>query len=400
MIIQHNVTAMNSHRQLFNNNMRVAKNLEKLSSGYKINRAGDDAAGLGISEKMRAQIKGLETTTQNAKDGISLIQTAEGALTEVHSMLNRMVELATKSANGTYGQSERDKVQDELNALVEDIDRISEGTNFNGTNLLDGSLSKRDAVAEVKKASLEITVATLTNDKTGEASVKLNGRTIKWDVKADGTNKLKDNGVKFEDAIKAAGLEGKFTIDYTTGGTVKITAAADGKARIKDFKVTGEVATAGTPSFTASTDAGKNGIVTKAKVAGAALKLQIGDTNDEFNKISVDVKEMSAFGLGVDFLGIATQEDAGEAISVIKSAIETVSKTRSDMGALQNRLDHVINNLGVATENMTDSESRIRDVDMAHEMMVYTKNNILTQAAQAMLAQANQLPQGVLQLLR
>ena len=349
---------------------------------------------------MRAQIKGLETATQNAKDGISLIQTAEGALTEVHSMLNRMVELATKSANGTYGQSERDKVQDELNALVEDIDRISEGTNFNGTNLLDGSLSKRDAVAEVKKASLEITVATLTNDKTGEASVKLNGRTIKWDVKADGTNKLKDNGVKFEDAIKAAGLEGKFTIDYTTGGTVKITAAADGKARIKDFKVTGEVATAGTPSFTASTDAGKNGIVTKAKVAGAALKLQIGDTNDEFNKISVDVKEMSAFGLGVDFLGIATQEDAGEAISVIKSAIETVSKTRSDMGALQNRLDHVINNLGVATENMTDSESRIRDVDMAHEMMVYTKNNILTQAAQAMLAQANMLPQGVLQLLR
>ena len=145
MIIQHNVTAMNSHRQLFNNNMRVAKNLEKLSSGYKINRAGDDAAGLGISEKMRAQIKGLETATQNAKDGISLIQTAEGALTEVHSMLNRMVELATKAANGTYGQSERDKVQDELDALLDDIDRVSDGTNFNGTNLLDGNLSKRDA---------------------------------------------------------------------------------------------------------------------------------------------------------------------------------------------------------------------------------------------------------------
>ena len=153
---------MNSHRQLFNNNMRVAENLEKLSSGYKINRAGDDAAGLGISEKMRAQIKGLETATQNAKDGISLIQTAEGALTEVHSMLNRMVELATKAANGTYGQSERDKVQDELDALLDDIDRVSDGTNFNGTNLLDGNLSKRDAT----KAELQVELDGL--NKTAE----------------------------------------------------------------------------------------------------------------------------------------------------------------------------------------------------------------------------------------
>ena len=401
MIIQHNVTAMNSHRQLFNNNMRVAKNLEKLSSGYKINRAGDDAAGLGISEKMRAQIKGLETATQNAKDGISLIQTAEGALTEVHSMLNRMVELATKAANGTYGQSERDKVQDEMFALLDDIDRVSEGTNFNGTNLLDGSLSKRDPSAATK-ATLEIGTgaATLTKvaNTKGKASVRINGKMVTWDVETDGADgkKLKDNN-SFKNAIKAAGFnDTDFKVTYEDN-KITIEAAADGKNRISAFKLTGDAVTSAT---TITVDADKNGLGKAARGAGAALKLQIGDTNDEFNKISVDVKEMSVEGLGIVELDISTQEAAGASISKIRSAIESVSKTRSDMGALQNRLDHVINNLGVATENMTDSESRIRDVDMAHEMMVYTKNNILTQAAQAMLAQANMLPQGVLQLLR
>ena len=401
MIIQHNVTAMNSHRQLFNNNMRVAKNLEKLSSGYKINRAGDDAAGLGISEKMRAQIKGLETATQNAKDGISLIQTAEGALTEVHSMLNRMVELATKAANGTYGQSERDKVQDEIFALLDDIDRVSEGTNFNGTNLLDGSLSKRDPSAATKaKLVMDTTNLSATVGAEGKASVRINGKMVTWDVKvATAGTTLEDGSVKFEDALKSAGFEAdSFEITYAANA-ITIEAKDEGKNRISAFKLTGAATTA-TTTATVSGTAGEDGLGKAARGAGAALKLQIGDTNDEFNKISVDVKEMSVEGLGIVELDISTQEAAGASISKIKSAIESVSKTRSDMGALQNRLDHVINNLGVATENMTDSESRIRDVDMAHEMMVYTKNNILTQAAQAMLAQANQLPQGVLQLLR
>ena len=401
MIIQHNVTAMNSHRQLFNNNMRVAKNLEKLSSGYKINRAGDDAAGLGISEKMRAQIKGLETATQNAKDGISLIQTAEGALTEVHSMLNRMVELATKAANGTYGQSERDKVQDEIFALLDDIDRVSEGTNFNGTNLLDGSLSKRDPSAATKaKLVMDTTNLSATVGAEGKASVRINGKMVTWDVKvATAGTTLEDGSVKFEDALKSAGFEAdSFEITYAANA-ITIEAKDEGKNRISAFKLTGAATTA-TTTATVSGTAGEDGLGKAARGAGAALKLQIGDTNDEFNKISVDVKEMSVEGLGIVELDISTQEAAGAAISKIRSAIESVSKTRSDMGALQNRLDHVINNLGVATENMTDSESRIRDVDMAHEMMVYTKNNILTQAAQAMLAQANQLPQGVLQLLR
>ena len=228
------------------------------------------------------------------------------------------------------------------------------------------------------------------------ASVKINGKVVEWSVKtASATQLSAGSGITFDDAIQKAGFKaGEFTIDYTVNNKVTITAAAEGKNVIKGFKVTGEAAP-DTAKFTK--DAVKNGRgVNKSDI----LKLQVGDTNDEFNKISVDVKEMSADGLGIYELKISSQEEAGAAISKIRSAIESVSKTRSDMGALQNRLDHVINNLGVATENMTDSESRIRDVDMAHEMMVYTKNNILTQAAQAMLAQANMLPQGVLQLLR
>lgn len=277
MRIQHNIAALNSYRNLTNNNSAVSKNLEKLSSGYKINRAGDDAAGLAISEKMRAQITGLETAQKNANDGISLVQTAEGALTEVHSMLNRMVELADQSANGTYDDdTDRENLQKEVKSLTDEIDRISKGTNFNGINLLNGSL------------------------------------------------------------------------------------------------------------------------------AGSGLTLQIGDTADDFNKLTVSIANMSAASLGIDTskIDISTQTGAAAAISLIKKAINTVSMTRGDLGATQNRLEHTINNLSVTSENMTAAESRIRDVDMAKEMMAYTKNNILVQASQAMLAQANQIPQGVLQLLQ
>jgi flagellin len=281
MRIQHNIAALNSYRNLTNNNSAVSKNLEKLSSGYKINRAGDDAAGLAISEKMRAQITGLETAQKNANDGISLVQTAEGALTEVHSMLNRMVELADQSANGTYqNETDRTNLQKEVESLTSEIDRISKGTNFNGINLLNG-----------------------------------------------------------------------------------------------DLATTGSGATSG-------------------------LTLQIGDTNDDFNQLTVKIENMSSSSLGIGNLTISTQADAADAISKIKDAINTVSNTRGDLGATQNRLEHTINNLSVTSENMTAAESRIRDVDMAKEMMAYTKNNILVQASQAMLAQANQIPQGVLQLLQ
>ncbi len=273
MRIQHNIAALNAHRQLGSNNNTVGKSLEKLSSGYRINRAGDDAAGLAISEKMRAQITGLETAQKNANDGISLVQTAEGALTEVHSMLNRMVELAHQSANGIYQKEDRDNLQKEVVALTSEVNRIASGTNFNGLNLLDGTQSK-------------------------------------------------------------------------------------------------------------------------------GLELQIGDTSATFNQLSVKIGNMDAASLSIGSIDISTQTSARAATDAIKAGISIVSTARGDLGALQNRLEHTINNLGVTTENMTAAESRIRDVDMAKEMMSYTKNNILVQASQAMLAQANQLPQGVLQLLK
>ena len=313
MRIQHNIAAINAHRQLGGNNNAVAKNLEKLSSGYRVNRAGDDAAGLAISEKMRAQIVSLDTAQKNANDGISLIQTAEGAMTEVHSMLNRMVELAQQSANGIYDdKTDRKNLNEEFMALQDEIDRISDATDFNGTKLLNGSLSSGATVTTV--------------DKDGNAS----------------------------------------------------------------------------------TDTGK------------ALELQIGDTSDHFNKLTVTVSSVSSGTLKIgkaditydangkvntstlaaDKVSIATQEFASKAVSTVKSAINTVSSMRGKLGALQNRLEHTVNNLGATSENVTAAESRIRDVDMAKEMMAYTKNNILVQASQAMLAQANQLPQGVLQLLQ
>ena len=280
MRIQHNITALNAHRNLYNNNSSVGKNLEKLSSGYKINRAGDDAAGLAISEKMRAQITGLATAEKNANDGVSLVQTAEGALTEVHSMLNRMVELATQSANGTYSSTNRTEMQKEINQLRDEINRIGTATKFNGISL------------------------------------------------------------------------------FTAG----------------------------------------------------SITLHVGESGDTYNQLKVSLTALSVKALGIGStagtgklktkMSITTSTLARSAISAINVAIDQVSSMRSTFGALQNRLEHTINNLGVQHENLSAAESRIRDVDMAQEMMTYTKNNILVQASQAMLAQANQVPQGVLQLLQ
>jgi flagellin len=289
MRVQHNIAALNSYRNLSGNNNTVSKNLEKLSSGYRINRAGDDAAGLAISEKMRAQITGLETAQKNANDGISLIQTAEGALTEVHSMLNRMVELAQQSANGTYdNETDRANLQSEMDALTDEIDRISDGTNFNGKSLLNSE----------QAITLQI----------GDSSATFN--------------------------------QLKVSLSSTSATTLKI------------------------------------------------------------NKATSKTQAESAVVGGTTGIAISTQAGAAKAVSVLKAAINTVSSTRGKLGALQNRLEHTINNLGASQENMTAAESRIRDVDMAKEMMSYTKNNILVQASQAMLAQANQVPQGVLQLLK
>ena len=500
MRIQHNIAALNSYRQLGSNNTSVSKNLEKLSSGYRINRAGDDAAGLAISEKMRAQITGLETASKNANDGISLVQTAEGALTEVHSMLNRMVELADQSANGTQQDAvDRENLQKEVNSLKSEIDRISEGTNFNGINLLDGSLATKEGATKVSTitnngvpadltasggAAFSQKITVLANTAGTEQTVSLkyldkDGNVKNADIKftagadadanaglaatelqkvfgddytvaasgADVTITAKENGANQTQIITAkqadgtaaaAGLtigaltEGKddaFTIDgdtvaadvtknnflnidgtkyqiLTKGKTVESGAkalyidqstgalnadsATQIAAQLKEYGV--NASSNGTDITVAKADANS--------VAKGGLTLQIGDTADNFNQMKVSISSMNTKNLGIAGVDISTQQGAKDAVSLIKSAINSVSSTRGDLGALQNRLEHTINNLGVTTENMTAAESRIRDVDMAKEMMNYTKNNILVQASQSMLAQANQTPQGVLQLLK
>ncbi|WP_097004776.1 flagellin [Lacrimispora amygdalina] len=487
MRIQHNIAALNSYRQLGSNNSSVSKNLEKLSSGYRINRAGDDAAGLAISEKMRAQITGLETATKNANDGISLIQTAEGALTEVHSMLNRMVELADQSANGTYQDAvDRENLQKEVSSLKSEIDRISDSTNFNGINLLDGSLAggkgvgnitntsnitKTDVVATSGSQATTNVVPTLTAGTPTEVEVSYldkngNNKTIKVMATdptgtdettsapaiADALNKASngafevtvnsgkltftdgntgDNGFKIT-GLKIGGADQ--SMDAASAGTdAKIElqfTAADAKFTVdgKNFQIAkqgdtiadgyiglytdnGQVAAAGQPEAVSeqlkkygisTTVSGTDTLVfTKTDVAMKdGLSLQIGDTADDFNQLSVKVGSMSSSSLGISSVDLSTQSGAKSAVQLIKDAINTVSSTRGDLGALQNRLEHTINNLSVTSENMTAAESRIRDVDMAKEMMNYTKNNILVQASQSMLAQANQTPQGVLQLLK
>ena len=393
---------MNSYRNLTGNNNAVSKNLEKLSSGYKINRAGDDAAGLAISEKMRAQITGLNTAQKNAQDGVSLVQTAEGALTEVHSMLNRMVELADQSANGTYDNAvDRANLQKEIASLKDEIDRIADSTNFNGINLLDGSLSTKttttlNGTAATTNAAVDLKFTFAEQFKGKDINVKLAhadgaGNTIEASVEADGTITLKMDATK--DHSASAIKEALAKTD------MKALTEKEDKAKMSSLLASATVTGAGTTGLTGGTGfATATGTTTPAK--GKSLTLQIGDTSKDFNQMTVSVGDMHADALGIADIDISTQVGAQTAVDKIKSAINSVSSTRGDLGAIQNRLEHTINNLSVTAENMTAAESRIRDVDMANEMMAYTKNNILVQSSQAMLAQANQLPQGVLQLLQ
>ena len=595
MRIQHNIMAMSAYRNYTNNVSAMKKNLEKLSSGYKINRAGDDAAGLAISEKMRAQITGLETAQKNAKDGISLVQTAEGALTEVHDMLNRMVTLATQSANGTYDDTtDRAQLQKELDQLRSEINRIADSSNFNGIKLLNGEMDGTGATSETVftaatvmslsdikdgqqvnttpqkgKYSIDFKQAVLSNTSTANATISFhltNGSSVAitltagsslegkdlanaildaldgasgdlggnvtalgdGQVQIDGiTFKVSVNGTKLEfemdeiptkefaqtpigasismtggtfgagtsvnssqgeqfqvtveqeavskvgrvyaqasfaltqasivdgAAIKigdttytfAVGSDSKFknaenVIDLTdtpNGGSVSLhDAAVRLAAAAKDnaqFYVGTNVSTgvisltekeggidynkynlAGSDGLAAANGATAANNATTADwgdliqwgsaeikdtpATGKSLMLQIGDTAEDFNQLKVDIKDMHTSSMGVENISIATQEQAAKAIDAIKSAINYVSDVRGTLGATQNRLDHTINNLSVMTENIQDAESTIRDTDVAEEMMAYTKNNILIQSAQAMLAQANQVPQGVLQLLQ
>ena len=365
MRIQHNIMAMNAYRNYTNNTSALSKNLEKLSSGYKINRAGDDAAGLAISEKMRAQITGLDKAQDNAKDGISLVQTAEGALTEVHDMLNRMYELAEQSANGTYEDAtDRNQLQKEVDQLKSEIDRIADSANFNGIKLLDGSMKEGTTVA--------IDAGSVTGKVNGQAITAASGT-----ANLSGTFKAGDtvtiNGVTYTWANQATGTDGKTFKDFNA---LKSAAEVNG------------VTIGGTASKATFSKAGKD------------LTLQIGDTSETFNQLEVSINDCHVAALNLTDMKISDQDSAAEALNMIKSAINYVSDVRGTLGATQNRLDHTINNLSVMQENIQDAESTIRDTDVADEMMAYTKNNILIQSAQAMLAQANQVPQGVLQLLQ
>ena len=497
MVVRSNIMALNANRQLGMNNSQVSKSLEKLSSGYKINRAGDDASGLAISEKMKAQIKGLETASANSQDGISLVQTAEGALTEVHDMLNRMVELAGKAANGTIdSETDRAALQDEMNSLLDEIDRIAESTDFNGIKLLNGDLAANtvdlsnvslggvsavtdhaataavstqtigvgtaaaaqvtveytDASGKLQKVTVDYTGDTNANNnakairdalaanselssifeiggsdaditftakETGEGGVKITGMTS-TDAAAGtaiGALAFQDGADAYQsvDAVTTTGLKAgdKVTVNgtvyefvanagdkTTTEGAVAVLIGADNDASAANLNKALE-------SEGVSVALETNNLTFKPMSDGKGLTLQIGPTGDAFNKVTINVGNMSSKGLGIDNLrnvGIMSQDAASAALDQIKngadSAINTVSSVRAELGAMQNRLEHTINNLDVAAENMESANSQIRDTDMAKEMMEYTKQNVLTQAAQAMLAQANQQPQSILQLLQ
>jgi flagellin len=554
--------AMNAYRNYNNNTSALSSNLEKLSSGYKINRAGDDAAGLAISEKMRAQISGLEQASSNVKDGISLVKTGEGAMQEVQDMLNRMVTLATQSANGTYDDdTDRANLQKEVVALKDEINRIADSANFNGINLLDGSLEQNTVVTgatdvavtkvqdgtmaadgQVGKYTLDLSKlnanssaasktgklkisflgvsATATATKAG-GSIDAKALLTAWNTAAGGAASTTDAS-KFnitvnatagtvslemkdipttdwasaisatitptsatsnyanqvgvttnQEAIaKGARVYAQGTVDLSTltitdgttltigedtytfavgadskykdaanvvdltdmkasevtnkiksvaarltdaavdnklfkvgsntqNGTINLT-EKDGLTNYETYDLTGAKASATDATWknlTTGNSIVQVGKVDNTKTTGG-LKLQIGDTADSYNQLTVSISDIHTDSLGITDIDISSQSGAQAAIDKIKAAINTVSSTRGDLGAVQNRLEHTSSNLSVMTENIQDAESTIRDTDVAEEMMSYTKNSILVQSAQAMLAQANTVPQGVLQLLQ
>ncbi|ELK46299.1 flagellin [Halobacillus sp. BAB-2008] len=346
MRINHNIAALNTYRQLGDANKAQQNSMEKLSSGLRINSAKDDAAGLAISEKMRGQIKGLDMASKNAQDGISLIQTAEGALNETHSILQRMRELAVQSANDTNTDVDRAEIQKEVNQLSDEITRIGQNTEFNTQNLTDGSFSGKFQIGSNSGQNIELNISDM------RASV-LGVQTVSGTIGGVADTAVTDNEHKL--------TSGSYTV-ADNSGTLELS-DAEGNVIGTD---------AGSGVFE---DADGNTVITIAAAADG----------DSFSVGGIDV---------------STQDAADSAITTIQTAIETVSSERSKLGAVQNRLDHTINNLSTSSENLTAAESRIRDVDMAKEMMEQTKNSILSQASQAMLAQANQQPQGVLQLLR
>uniref|UniRef100_UPI0040577577 flagellin N-terminal helical domain-containing protein n=1 Tax=Agathobacter sp. TaxID=2021311 RepID=UPI0040577577 len=486
MIVQHNLQAMNANRMLGTTKKSQAKATEKLSSGYRINRAADDAAGLAISEKMRKQIRGLDQASTNAQDGISAVQTAEGALSEVHSMLQRMNELAVQAANGTNSESDREAIQDEIEQLTIEIDRVAETTKFNETYMLKGNgktstaqISAKDAGITGKLVGVGTGTATFTMTalKAGETiSIGAKGYTIGTTIAG-----VQDALEAYVTEIQSKQLSSVVTINGTdyillsSGGTTKVDDREFTVDDLKNIIRDGDKVTVGTQIFVAMTD-GENGsaadgvadndgsvisakkayeliqdelrkasavgadvgdkyqpkveaakdvatdntpttgyysanctqisfTITEGKVVikqGLQMGIHVGADADGTNKIAFTIDAMDAAGLGIKGLNVldSTGAKATYALDSIAEAITKVSQQRSTLGAIQNRLEHTIANLDNVVENTTSAESTIRDADMAETMVEYSKNNILQQAGQAMLAQANQSTSGVLSLLQ
>jgi flagellin len=392
MRINHNIAALNTYRQLSVNNNSSQKAIEKLSSGLRINRAGDDAAGLAISEKMRSQIRGLEMASRNAQDGISLIQTAEGALNETQAILQRMRELAVQAKNGTNTDDDRKALNEEYKELIAEITRIGEETEFNSLKVLNGSLSGAGGTGGT--------------GGTGSPSIEYNSD----DLLSGGIESI---------SISGEPEAGIYTLSFTpgeSGNPDQLTITFGGTSYNKNVTVPTDSGTAQVQfdelGITVTVNAGLTNAITGTTFEviaatggggeggdeGGGLILQIGANNGQ--EMVISIGDMQAESLGINDTSIDTVDDAEEALTAIDNALQDVSAQRSKLGAYQNRLEHTINNLSTAAENLTAAESRIRDVDMAQEMMEFTKNSILLQASQAMLAQANQVPQGVLQLLR
>ena len=458
MVVQHNMQAANANRMLGITSGAQAKSTEKLSSGYKINRAADDAAGLSISEKMRKQIRGLDKASSNAQDGVSSVQTAEGALTEVHSMLQRMNELAVQSANGTNSSDDRQAIQDEVDQLTTEIDRVAETTKFNEIYLLKGDNSNtknvymkghdaglKGSLTDGAKSATFTMDALKTGDKVTIAGKEYSIGSTVADAKktyaaaADG-EKVTIDGTEYtvvgatgtEDAgankLKVASLDAKVkdgsTVSYKTT-TVKAMTDADNNGiddddssiiskDVAESKIKAELLTAnniGTVNQAATVEDAKtaNGKTSYTINKGYAtvadtlsFNLHVGADADMTNKITVDIDTMNSANLGIKGINVkdASGTEATYAIDAIADAVAKVSSQRSALGAVQNRLEHTIDNLDNISENTSSAESRIRDTDMAKEMVNYSKNNILAQAGQSMLAQANQSNQGVLSLLQ
>ncbi len=384
MVVQHNLQAMNSNRMLGVTTSSQAKVTEKLSSGYKINRAADDAAGLSISEKMRKQIRGLDQASNNAQDGVSAVQTAEGALAEVHDMLQRMNELAVQAANGTNSTSDRTAIQNEIDQLTTEIDRVAETTKFNETYLLKGGDSTKTVYMQPHDAGLKGSMGTV-DESTHKVTFKL-------------------DSIAVSDKIMIGGKEYTVAADSKGDGDTKLDKTALGAKIVDELVKANSIGTSAKATVTGGVDAGFEITLGSQTVSKAlSFNLHVGADADMTNKIGVSIETMNSAYLGVKGLDVVGTDGLGTqatyAIDAIADAIQKVSDQRSALGAVQNRLEHTIKNLDNVVENTTAAESQIRDTDMASTMVEYTKNNILQQAGQSMLAQANQSTQGVLSLL-